>query len=108
MTRYTLHVPDHYNDGTPVGEIVLQDIEWQLGQLAGGFTALLGRGTWIDPVDGQAYHDSQVLYLIDSDDPEVAGKLHRLAERIADALRQEAVYLTHQEIGASLVAPVAA
>lgn len=107
MTRYTLHVPAFYNDGSLVGDVVLHDIEARIIDIAGGFTRTSGMGGWRTD-DGRVYLEQVYLYAVDSDDPEVPGKLHRLAERVADALRQEAVYLTHQAIGTSLVTPVTA
>jgi hypothetical protein len=104
MIRFTLHVPEQYNDGTNVGREVLGEIEYLLLSYVGGFTLTHGIGAWRSD-DGTIYRESVRLYAADSDDPDVGEKLQRLAARVADALRQEAVYLTTAVIGTELVVP---
>jgi hypothetical protein len=104
MTRYTLHVPEQYNDGLQIGEEVHAIIEGELIGAAGGFTLTHGIGAWRSD-DGTIYREPMKLYAVDSDDPDVPCRLGELAGRVANALRQEAVYLTTAAIGTELVVP---
>jgi hypothetical protein len=45
------------------------------------------------------------LYAVDTDDPDDAREMNGLARMVARIFSQQAVYLTHEEIGASLVYP---
>lgn len=104
MTRYTLHVPEALNDGTPLTPQQTADIEEWLLAVFGGFTQTVARGAWRS--DTQSYIEPMRLYLIDSDDsPQTAQTLQRLAGDIARELQQEAVYLTRQDIETFLVTP---
>src|SRR5581483_5080138 len=97
MTRYTLHVPEMLNDGTPVAPQRLRDIEEWLLAVFEGFTQTVARGAWRS--DEQEYIEPIRLYLIDTDDsPSTSRILQKLAGDIAQELGQEAVYLTRQEI----------
>lgn len=109
MTRYTLTVPTHYNDGRPVPRTILAEIETTLAEIGGGWTLTAGTGGWIGATD-DVYREPVSLYAVDTDDPRAPDAMRSLAERTATVLGQEAVYLTRQEIGAELVypAPVAA
>lgn len=102
MTRYTLHVPERLNDGDAVSERIFALVEGRLLGVAGGFTLTVGQGGWLDQY-GNILREPMRIYDVDTDDPEASGKLHELAKIVRGALAQEAVYLTHQEIGVSLV-----
>lgn len=103
MTRYTLHIPELLNDGSPVRPDQLAAIESQLLDTVGGFTQTIARGAWRG--DGQTYIEPMRLYLLDTDDsPRTSRTLQRIAQEIAHELDQEAVYLTRQTIETFLVA----
>lgn len=103
MIRYELHVPTQYNDGAPVGDVVVAEIEGMLLDVADGFTRTTALGAWRSPEDG-VYHDPQYVYAIDSDEP-IGERLRIIAARVARALSQEAVYMTARPIAAWLVKP---
>jgi len=103
VDRWTLHVPENYNDGSPVEPSVFEEIEDKILRLAGGFTRKLARGAWRG--DEQDYHEPVGLYLIDTEDPSLEAELLELARDIAARLSQEAVYLTRQVIDTFLVTP---
>lgn len=105
MTRYTLHVPLVLNDGTSTPEDVLGSTELELLQLAGGFTATDGYGGWIGD-GGTIYREPVRLYAVDAEG--IEPELLQLADRIADRLDQEAVYLTRSPIAVQLVSPIRA
>jgi hypothetical protein len=46
VTRFTLHVPEALNDGTPVGPESFDLIENALLIIGGGFTLTHGIGAW--------------------------------------------------------------
>lgn len=104
-TRFTLHVPIRDNDGQPFGPEVFQGIESRLLDIGGGgFSAWQGGGVWRNPDTGQVFAEPVVFYAIDAVEPEyVAEPLRDLASFLADALQQDAVYLTRQDIAAQLV-----
>ena len=104
MTRYTLHVPEQYNDGTPVGPDAFAAIEERLLALTGGYTLTHGIGGWQDPETGTIYREPVRLYAADTA-RDLTEQLSDLADLVASVLKQEAVYLTSAEIGARLVYP---
>jgi hypothetical protein len=101
MTRYTLHVPLYLNDGTAVGDAYLESIEKALARRYGGYTRVESMGAWIGP-DDALYREPMILLHVDADEEQVGWKtsddLRGLAQLIAEALDQEAVYLTEQPI----------
>jgi hypothetical protein len=101
MTRFTLHVPETFNDGTPVGPEFFETLERDLLDRVGGFTLTHAIGAWQG--EGGRYREAVRLYAIYTDDLAVGTSLHILAERVAEALRQEAVYLTSAHIQADLI-----
>jgi len=98
MTRYTLHVPEKYNDGTAVGQEVFAEIERSILDRAGGFTLTHGIGAYSGAF--AEYHEPVRLYAVDGGS-ELAMRV--LAEKIAVALDQEAVYLTRAIVHADLI-----
>ncbi len=104
MTRYTLHVPLFYNNGTRVPLAEANLVENQILALAGGFTAVEALGAWRSDDTGRTYRELVTLYHVDTDD-DIAPELERIAENVARRLKQEAVYVTAQDITASLVTP---
>lgn len=106
MTRYTLHVPLILNDGAPTPEDTLADVESDLLDLAGGFTATDGVGGWRG--DGTVYREPVRLYHIDTSDPDAPELLANLGRAVARWIGQEAVYLTAQPIGTELLVSTAA
>ena len=103
MTRYTLHVPKRENGWPhkPFSALRFELVEDELVEIAGGFTTVDGFGGWDG--DGLSYREPVRLYHIDTDDPEAERRLLSLAERVARQFKQEAVYLTRQEIQTYLV-----
>lgn len=94
--RWTITVPLTLNDGTETPAWELHLAEVAILDIAGGFTATDGEGTWLDD-DGQLYREPVRLFTFDVShiaDVEVL----QLAQRLATRLDQEAVYVTRQEI----------
>jgi hypothetical protein len=103
VTRFTLHVPEALNDGTPVGPESFDLIENALLIIGGGFTLTHGIGAWRGD-GGRDYREHVRLYALDVEEPEYAlPRLTTLAARIGHQLNQEAVYLTSQAIAPTLV-----
>ena len=105
MERYSITIPIHYNSGAPVPRPIFQEIEQELDQVVGGWTRLDGYGGWSG--SDSYYREPIALYFVDTADPTASEALLALARRTAEALRQEAVYVTRQEIETYLVAPAA-
>lgn len=108
MTRYTLTVPLQLNDGTPTPDEELARIADELLDIAGGFTATDGTGTWRG--DDRIYVEPVRVFTIDLADPADLARpwLHSVAAEVAHRLDQEAVYVTEQAIDTALVtAPTA-
>lgn len=103
MTRFTLHVPEAYNDGTPVGPATFDTIEGDILAHAGGFTLTHAIGAWKGD-DGATYREHVRLYAVDTAE-NIGPALVTLANRIGVALRQEAVYLTAADVEPRLVYP---
>lgn len=103
MTRYTLHVPEQYNDGAPVGPETFAAVEERILSTVGGYTLAHGIGAWRSD-EGRDYREAVRLYLIDADESARQGLLD-LAHAVARALDQEAVYLTEQPVAPTLVYP---
>lgn len=103
MTRLTLHVPESFNDGTPIGPEVFETVEHDLLNIGGGFTLTHGIGAWRGD-DGRTYREHVRMYAVDVPDRDAAWpRLAALAERLTVALDQEAVYFTESEIAPALV-----
>lgn len=99
MTRYTLHIPSNYNDGREVSPTLIRAVEEEILSFADGYTLTLGVGAWKN-ADGEVYREPVRLYAVDTED---GSALIELAEWVADALGQEAVYLTAAEIAPTLI-----
>lgn len=101
MTRFTLHVPEQYNDGAAVDPAYFTDaVEPAILALSGGFTLTHGIGAWRG--DDTVYREPVRLYAIDAEH-DLGPALTAVAEGVARHLEQEAVYLTAQEIAPQLV-----
>lgn len=102
--RWTLTVPLTLNDGTPTPAEDIAGIEHALLDIADGFTATPGEGVWRSDETGELYREPVTVYTFDvgylAD-----GDVRRLAADIARLLRQEAVYVTRQDVSTYLVAP---
>ena len=107
MTRYSLTIPTHYNDGQPIPRPILYALEEELVEIGGGFTASAATGAWASP-SGAVVREPVTVYAVDSEQELALPALEALAERTATALGQEAIYLTRQELDVQLVAPAAA
>ena len=101
MTRFTLHVPERHNDGSPVAPARLEVIESSLLAIGGGFTLAHGVGAWRSD-DGTIYREPVRLYAVDTAEPDAGDRLRALAADVAWGLEQEAVYLTAQAIDTTL------
>ncbi|MDE2101471.1 MAG: hypothetical protein KGL39_29770 [Patescibacteria group bacterium] len=99
MTRYTLHIPEQYNDGAPVAPEYFATVEQAVEDIAGGWTLTHGIGGWRG--EDSRYREPVRLYHVDTDS--APDPLLDLADDIAAALGQEAVYLTAQDISTTLV-----
>lgn len=109
MTRYTLHIPEQYNDGSLIPPEDLREYEREIEEIAGGFTLTHGIGGWRG--DEQTYREPVRLYSADVGhdlNSAIRRSFQALAQKIATDLSQEAIYLTRQEIETFMVAPVAA
>lgn len=104
MERFTLHVPLQRNDGTDVTDTEFGAIESELLELSDGFTSIDGVGAWRSGLT--TYREPVRMYMVDSSAPKyTAERLILLAEFVASALEQEAVYITRTELSTTLVAP---
>jgi hypothetical protein len=97
--RYTLHVPEQYNDGLPVSPEYFATVEREIEDFAGGWTLTHGIGGWRG--EDTRYREPVRLYHVDTE--RAPDPLLDIADDIAAALGQEAVYLTAQEISTTLV-----
>jgi|ERR1043166_3375949 hypothetical protein len=102
MKRYTLYIPEQMNDGRMISPSLLDEIEDSLLALTRGFTCTRGQGAWLGEGD-RIYREPVRLYATDSENPAMLSRLEKLARELRVTLQQEAIYLTHQEIGVSLV-----
>ena len=104
MFRYTITVPRQYNDGAPVSEGTFALIEEHIISITGGFTVTDGLGAWHS--GGQVYHEPVKVYALDADESDSTERdVRDAAERIGEALRQEAMYVTRQPIQPTLIYP---
>lgn len=98
--RWTITVPQTYNDGTPLPRGTVRDIERRVAAIAGGFTATPGEGVWRG--EDRLYREPVTVYTFDvgyiAD-----GDVRQLAEDVALLLDQEAVYVTRQDVETFLV-----
>jgi hypothetical protein len=98
-------VPLARNDGEPVTDTELGAIEDDLFNIAGGFTSTDSTGAWRSD-DGTVYREPVRVYAVDVADAiqqDAGERLLSLAEFVATALEQEAVYLTAGSIVTRLV-----
>jgi hypothetical protein len=102
--RFTLHVPEQLNDGTPTPLERLEQIEEALLVIAGGFTLTHGIGAWKS--GDTIYREPVRLYHTDADEADGL-LLAELARNVARDLQQEAVYLTATDIDAQLITATA-
>lgn len=102
MTRYTLHVPENYNDGREIPGYVFDQVEQDLVDIVGGYTRTPGVGGWRSDMD-TVYVEPVQVYTTDSADPDALQKLTNLARYLAQRLGQDAIYMTAQEIQTYLV-----
>lgn len=112
MIRYTITAPNTDNDGRlapdgirPMPAYADYARKLVLGRFNGA-TATRGRGYWRAP-DGAEYSDSVTVWTIDAR-PEDYSTVLAIAREIAAYARQEAVYVTRQNIETELVAPLSA
>jgi hypothetical protein len=105
VTRYTLHVPEQYNDGSLVAPEYFAHIEQAIEDVAGGWTLTHGIGGWRG--EDTRYREPVRLYHVDVAHPKPGerpvDRLLDIADDIAAALGQEAVYMTAQQITTTLV-----
>jgi hypothetical protein len=66
MTRYTLHVPGRYNDGSPVPSSAFAWIKENLLGIGGGFTMVTAVGAWRGEY-GRVYREPVRLYHMDAE-----------------------------------------
>lgn len=102
MTRYTLHVPEQYNDGREIPGYLLDEIELDLAERFGGYTRTSATGGWRAD-DGTVHIEPMQLYIVDSAYPETVERLQEYASHLARQFQQDAVYLTAQDIQTYLV-----
>jgi len=101
--RFTLTMPEAFNDGAPVLLEQLALYEQELLDLVGGYTLTSAIGAWRAPT-GDVYYEPVRKYELDiADDPAVRDELLALASRIALELAQDAIYLTVAPITKQLV-----
>ncbi len=103
MTRFTLHIPEQYNDGELVAPEYFAAVEQAVEDIAGGWTLTHAIGGWRGK--DSRYRESVRLYHADIDGSveHHIDRLSALAQDIASALNQEAVYLTAQAITRTFV-----
>ena len=101
MYRFTLTVPANYNDGSTVPLDIIERIELELMDIAGGFTSTSGFGAWRSPA-GTLTREPVTVYAVDSSRREDWLEVVRVGQHVADWLEQEAVYVTTSEIDAGL------
>lgn len=104
MTRFTLHVPEQLNDGTPLGPESVAAVEERILQRAGGFTMVNSTGAWRDEDTGQIHREPMRLYHIDGPS-ELGEPIRDLADAIALAFDQIVTYVTEQEITPHYIYP---
>lgn len=96
MTRYTLHVPTHDNDGYPLASVHAY-VDDQLLAYYGGWTRTTAVGAWRSD-EGTDYREGMFLYAVDTENTGSAPRqLRQIAEHIKHEAEQDAVYLTAQD-----------
>lgn len=100
--RYTLHVPEQYNNGDAVPQRFIDSLEAKLVDMFGAFTRQVGvSGMWHS--NGVTYADPQTLYYLDCVSSQCGNQLRELAAAVRDDLLQESIYVTCQQITTWLV-----
>lgn len=106
MYRHSIHVPLFLNDGTPTPEGTLDLIERELLDHFTGFTAVDGIGAWRND-EGRMYREPVRVYHVDSPEDHWAHqRVMEVADLVAAALQQEAVYVTEHQLVTQLITPV--
>lgn len=92
--KFTTLIPTHYNDGTPVSQSELQDIQSEFWTRYGGATIEgIVHGCWLD--EGILYQD-ECLKIVVSCDNEMLAEVEQHIIQIGKRLNQEAMYLEVQ------------
>lgn len=92
--KFTTLIPTHYNDGSPVSQRVLQDIQREFWTKYGGATVEgIVQGFWLDA--GTLYED-ECLKIVVSCDNERLSEVEQHIIQIGKRLGQEAMYLEVQ------------
>lgn len=88
-------VPTHYNDGTPVEETKLEQLEVLYLEKFGGVTIEYNasKGLWKDPNTGTIYPDTHHKFIVALEHWNQVKDLIEIAETIKQELKQEAVYI---------------
>lgn len=102
MIRYTLHVPELLNDGTPVPDRTFDEVEQYILSVSDGYTLIHAAGGWRADT-GVVTTEPVRLYVIDA--YVELTSLRHFARMLAQRLSQEAIYLTTQTVEVELVAP---
>lgn len=102
MTRYTLHVPEQFNDGREIPGFMLDEIELDLVDMFGGYTRMSATGGWRAD-NGSTPIEPMQVYVVDSADPATLERLQRYAAHLTKQFEQDAIYLTRQEIETWLI-----
>ncbi len=104
-TRFTLFVPANLNTGQAVPNRWLVRFEQNLATEFGGFTRIEANGAWIAP-DGRLIAEPVRMYVCDIDGAvsEFAdARMRNIAESVKTDLEQECVYVTCENIRASMI-----
>jgi len=104
MNRFTLHVPEQYNDGAAVDPDYFRGfVEAEILRNADGFTLTHGIGAYRG--DCTTYREPVRLYVIDTNES-FPRWLSELSRKVAADLSQEAVYVTVATVSAHLFTPI--
>ena len=89
---YKVHVPQQYNDGTPVPTALIEEILDQALELFGGysFNPMPIVGAWRECASNKNYIEK--MYVLEMATCDCA-RLKEFAEYIRDTLKQECVYV---------------
>lgn len=101
--RFAIHVPLAANDGERLDN-VHADVRARLITTFGAYSETACGGSWLGD-DGREYSDAQRIYHVDTDPSIVCERaIITIAREVAQAGRQECVYVTRQPINTTLVA----
>src|SRR5687768_2877412 len=93
VSRYTVTVPLHDNEGRPVPSALAAVHAIALTHFS-GYTDTRASGGWRDGATD--YVDESVIVTVDSDNPLAAHSLEAMALAVLREARQECVYVTRQ------------